>query len=383
MQQLLDYLQGKNMLLIMDNFEHVISGRTLVQDILRIASAVKILVTSREKLNLNAETVFVLSGMSFPTWETPADALEYGAVKLFVQSAQRVRRDFQLEANDLPFVARICRLVQGTPLGILLAAAWLEVLTPREIVDEISRSLDFLETDMHDLPERQRSLRAVFEYSWNLLSEQERTLFAHFSIFRGGFTRDAALRITGTNLRALTLLVNKSLLRRDNESGRYEIHELLRQYAEEKLAQSAELGAANDAHSRYYLEQLVQLMPKLKGFGQLEALNLIDTDFDNIRVAWVWAVEQGDAALVEPAIEGLYLYLTFRNRIMDGEQLFGAARQVWKATGDNSSLLAGKMLVRFPYGQPLEQFRTGLAIAERHGDAFEIAFCQRLVGHWL
>ena len=215
-------------------------GGAFVQDILQAAPSVKILVTSREKLNLNAETVFVLSGMSFPTWETPADALEYGAVKLFMQSAQRVRRDFQLEADDLPFVARICRMVQGTPLGILLAAAWLEVLTPREIVDEISRSLDFLETEMHDLPERQRSLRAVFEYSWNLLTEQERALFAQFSIFRGGFTRDAALQITGTNLRALTLLVNKSLLRRDNDSGRYEIHELLRQYAEEKLAQSAE-----------------------------------------------------------------------------------------------------------------------------------------------
>ncbi|MFN8561511.1 MAG: protein kinase [Anaerolineae bacterium] len=382
-QQLLDYLHGKNMLLIMDNFEHVIAGRTIVQDMLQAAPTVKILVTSRERLNLNAETVYVLSGMSFPTWETPADALEYGAVKLFMQSALRVRRDFQLEAGDLPFVARICRLVQGTPLGILLAAAWLEVLTPREIVDEISRSFDFLETEMHDVPERQRSLRAVFEYSWNLLSEQERTLFAQFSIFRGGFTRDAALRITSTNLRALTLLVNKSLLRRDNESGRYEIHELLRQYAEEKLAQSAELDAAYDAHSRYYLEMVVQLTPKLKGFGQLEALNLIDTDFENIRVAWTRAVERHDAALVEQAIEGVYLYLTFRNRMMDGQQVFGLARQAWKAEGDAPSLLAGKLLVRFPQGQPLAQYRAGLAIAERCGDSRESAFCQRLVGHWI
>lgn len=382
-QQLLDYLNGKNMLLIMDNFEHVIAGRTLVQDMLQGASSVKILVTSREKLNLNAETVFILSGMSFPTWETPADALEYGAVKLFVQSAQRVRRDFQLEADDLPYVARICRLVQGTPLGILLAAAWLEVLTPHEIVDEISHSLDFLETEMQDLPERQRSLRAVFEYSWALLTEQERALFARFSIFRGGFTRDAALQITGTNLRALTLLVNKSLLRRDNETGRYEIHELLRQYAEEKLVQSPEADAAHDAHSRYYTELLVQLTPKLKGYGQLEALNLIDTDFENIRAAWNRAVEQGSAASIEPALEGLYLYLTFRNRLMDGEQMFGLARQIWKVAGDESSPLAGKLLVRFPQGQPLEQFRAGLAIAERQGDAFEIAFCQRLAGHWL
>ena len=214
-----------------------------MQEVLQAEPSVKILVTSREKLNLNAETVFILSGMSFPNWETPADALEYGAVKLFLQSAHRVRRDFQLDADALTYVARICRMVQGTPLGILLAASWLEVLTPREIAEEISRSLDFLETEMHDLPERQRSLRAVFEYSWDLLTEQERMLFARFSLFHGGFTRDAALQITGTNLRALTVLVNKSLLRRDNASGRYEVHELLRQYAEEKLEQSADRTA--------------------------------------------------------------------------------------------------------------------------------------------
>jgi serine/threonine protein kinase len=233
-QQLFDYLHGKNMLLIFDNFEHVISARAFVQEILQAVASVKILVTSREKLNLSSETVFILSGMSFPNWETPADALEYGAVKLFLQSAHRVRRDFQLDADTLTYVARICRMVQGTPLGILLAASWLEVLTPREIAEEINHSLDFLETEMHDLPERQRSLRAVFEYSWSLLADQEQMLFAQFSMFRGGFTRDAALQITGTNLRALTMLVNKSLLHRDTMSGRNEIHELLRQYAEEK-----------------------------------------------------------------------------------------------------------------------------------------------------
>lgn len=382
-QQLLDYLQEKNMLLILDNFEHVISGRDFVQAILQAAPAVKVLATSREKLNLSAETVFVLSGMSFPTWETPADALEYAAVKLFVQSARRVRRDFQLDAANLGYVARICRMVQGTPLGILLAAAWLETLTPREISDEISQSLDFLETEMHDLPERQRSLRAVFAYSWNLLSDEERLLFTRFSLFHGGFTRDAALQIAGTNLRALMLLVNKSLLRRDSVSGRYEVHELLRQYAEEKLKHSAAQDAAYDAHSRYYLSWLAQLAPQLKGFGQLDALNLIDVDFENVRAAWIWAVGQRDAATVEAACEGLYLYLTFRNRLMDGEQLFGLARQVWRAADAEPGLLAGKMLVRFPQKPPLAQFRRGLEIAARHGDAFEIAFCQRLIGHWL
>ena len=274
-------------------------------------------------------------------------------------------------------------MMQGTPLGILLAASWLEALTPREIVAEISQSLDFLESELHDLPERQRSLRAVFEYSWNLLSEAERALFARCSLFRGGFTRDAAQQITGANLRVLTTLVNKSLLRRDNASGRYEVHELLRQYAEEKLARSADSDEASEAFSRYYGDLLAQLAPRLKGYGQLDALDLIDTEFDNIRAAWLWAVKAGNGARIEAACEGCYLYLTFRNRTMDGEQLFGAARQVWRAEGAAPTLLAGKLLVRFPAGQPIAQYRRGLAIAQTHGDTAEIAFCLRLVGHWV
>lgn len=382
-QQLLDYLREKNTLLLMDNFEHVIAGRSLVQEILQVAPLVKILATSREKLNLSAETVFVLSGMEFPEWETPEDALEYGAVKLFMQSARRVRSDFQLEAGDLAYVARICRTVQGTPLGILLAAAWLEALSPREISEEIDRSLDFLETEMQDIPERQRSLRAVFEYSWNLLTEKEQALFAQFSVFRGGFTREAAQQITGTNLLALSAMINKSLLRRDNITGRYDIHELVRQYAEEKLKQLGDITPVYKALSHYYAGLLSQLESKLKGQGQLEALTLIETDFENIRTAWNEAVRQMNAEAVQQTMEGLYLFLTFRNRFMDGEQLFRTARQAWKAGGDNPPLLAGQVLVRYPEHPPVEHLQQGLAIAEQHHDAREIAFCQRLLGHWL
>ncbi len=382
-QQLLGYLHEKDILLLMDNFEHLIDGRSLVQDILQSAPSVKFLATSREKLNLSAETVFILSGMDFPTWETPKDALEYGAVKLFMQSARRVRADFQLEVDDLAFVARICRMVQGSPLGILLAAAWLETLSPSEIARELAQSMDFLETDMHDLPERQRSLRAVFEYSWNLLTEQERDLFPRFSVFRGGFTREAAQEITGATLRSLTTMINKSLLRRDNVSGRYEIHELLRQYAEEKLIASNAINAVQDAHSKYYSGLLAQHTPTLKGHGQLKALNVIETDFENIRAAWIRAVQRKDAETASLALEGLYLFLTLRNRFMDGEQLFRLARQSWSAEDGNPSLLAGRVLVRYPEKSPLPLFRRGLEIAQRFGDKLEIAFCERLVGHWL
>src|SRR5258708_26567468 len=142
--------------------------------------------------------------------------------------------DFALRADNISYVARICRLVQGVPLGIVLAAAWIGMLELSEIASEIERSLDFLESDLRDLPERQRSLRAVFEYSWNLMSEDERDVFMRLSVFRGGFTREAAQEVSGASLKTLMTLLNKSLLRRD-PSGRYDVHELLRQYAEARL----------------------------------------------------------------------------------------------------------------------------------------------------
>ncbi|HRF95109.1 MAG TPA: hypothetical protein PLZ51_07940, partial [Aggregatilineales bacterium] len=200
-QQVCDVLKEKAVLLIMDNFEHLLDATPLIEDILSSAPHVKVIATSRERLNLQAEMLFNLSGMDFPNWETPADALTYTAVKLFMQSASRVRPDFTLEAGDLTYVARICRQTQGLPLAILLAAAWVEMLSVSEIADEIDKSLDFLESNLRDLPDRHKSIRAVFDYSWNLLNEAERESFIKLSVFRGKFERNAAQEVSGAGLR--------------------------------------------------------------------------------------------------------------------------------------------------------------------------------------
>ena len=169
LQQVLNSLRPKRLLLVMDNFEHLLPGVSRLSELLGAAPGLQILTTSRERLNLQGELVFHLEGMDFPDWETPGDALEYSAVKLFLQSARRLRPGFELQAGDLQYVARICRQVQGMPLGILLASAWIEMLSPSEIAAELSRGLDLLAGELRDLPERQRSLRAVFEYSWGCL----------------------------------------------------------------------------------------------------------------------------------------------------------------------------------------------------------------------
>jgi predicted ATPase len=296
-QQLLDYLRGKHMLLILDNFEHLLDGVNLVSEILHTAAKVKMMVTSRVKLNVQEEHIFHLEGMDFPDWETPADALEYSAVKLFLQSARRAKPGFELRAEDLKYVARICRLVGGMPLGILLAAAWIEMLMLDEVAKEIEQSVDFLETSLSDIPERQHSMRAVFDYAWKLLTEHEQKVLHGLSVFRGGLTREAAQQVTGATLRDLMGLVDKSLIHRHLITGRYDIHELLRQYALEKLVESGEEKTLRNRHRDWFLELAERAAPELHRATQLEWLDRLEVELENLRAGLDWALEQEEAEI--------------------------------------------------------------------------------------
>jgi predicted ATPase len=321
-EQLLTILRERNLLLVMDNFEHLPEGFGLVGDILKSAPNVHIIATSRQRLSETGETLFHLSGMDFPDWETPDDALEYAAIKLFMNSAKRVRPDFELTSDNLDAVAQICKLVEGMPLGIVLAASWLAVLSLSEIAEEIQGSLDFLETDETELPERQRSIRAVMDYSWTQMTEAEQQVFMKLSVFRGGFTREAAQEVAGANLRILMSLVNKSLVRRDADTGRYDIHELLRQYAEEHLQQSDKLDILNQLHMQYFAEFMVNRAPDIKGRRQIDSLNEIESDFDNIREAWIYAVNHVDYESLSNMMETLTLFCEMRSLYKIGEELF-------------------------------------------------------------
>ena len=344
-QQLLDTLREKQLLLILDNFEHLLEGATLVDSLLQTAPGVKLLATSRERLNRQSEHLLRLAGMDFPDWETPEDAAAYSAVQLFLQSARRVQPDYTLTGLDLAPIARICRLVQGLPLGIVLAAAWLELLSAAEIAQEINQGLDFLETDMADVPERQRSIRAVFDYSWRLLTPAEQTIFPRLSVFRGGFSREAAQAITGASLRTLLALVNKSLLHRTPE-GRFEIHELLRQYAADHLTDAA---ATHEQHSQFYLTFLHQREAALERAGQLQALQEIDLERENARVAWEWAVEQEAWARLGQALPALMTYLHYRGRYPEGVTMSRHLTQ--KLAPLPTSLERDSLLIRGLIGQ--------------------------------
>ncbi len=225
--QLLDHLRDKQMLLVLDNFEQVLEAAGVLADVLTHAPKVKLLVTSRQRLNLHGEWLFKIDGM-----QAAGDGALDSATQLFVQSARRVRPEFALDETTRPAVRRIVELVEGMPLGIELAAAWVQMLSPGEIVSEIESNLDFLVTSLQDVPERHRSLRAVFDQSWNMLSAGEQEVLKRLSALPGGFRHETARRVANVSLPTLLDLVDKSLLRRTSD-GRYEMHEFLRQHAKD------------------------------------------------------------------------------------------------------------------------------------------------------
>jgi serine/threonine protein kinase/predicted ATPase len=353
--QLIDFLREKTLLLVIDNFEHMLPGAAMVEQFLENAPGIKLLVTSRERLNIQAETVYRIEGMETPKPSVCADmdaAAEHSSVKLFLQGARRADPGFALEADTLPHIARIVGQVQGLPLGILLAASWVGMLSLEEIADEIEKSLDFLESEQRDLPSRQRSMRAVFDYSWDLLTPEEKTAFRALAVFRGGFSREAAQEVAGASLRTLMGLVNKSLLRR-NVSGRYEIHELLRQYAASKLgedtAEAERIRHAHMDHFLHYLDWDMQKMIEKKSKKQNDSQKMLQQmaqELDNVLSAWQHAVDHHDYETLSKVVENFWFYCFITDRSIDGERAFRQARDTFKM--DQPSGLRGAL-----YGQAM------------------------------
>ena len=322
-QQLLVYLGQKKMLFVLDNFEHLLDGADIVVDISQSAPDVQILVTSRERLQLRNEQVYPIEGLEFPDWETPQDAERYTAVQLFLQSARRSQPDFALsDDDDLTTLARICRLVAGMPLALELAASWVDMLPLAKIAAELRQGLDLLKTDVRDMPERQRSVRATIDYSWQKLGEKERGIFANLSIFRGGFTREAARTVTGVNLRQLARLVNKSFLQYNQADDRYQVHELMRQYGAEKLTEGGRETAVRDQHSSFYCRALQQWEAKLNSSQQQTAVAKIEADYRNILVVWEYALDRGHLDQLLIAVNGLGEYFDAKGRWNEGINLF-------------------------------------------------------------
>ncbi|MEI2611448.1 MAG: protein kinase [Candidatus Promineifilaceae bacterium] len=374
-EQLLNYLKGKELLLILDNFEHLLDGVDLVSEILAAAPHIKILVTSRETLNLWEEWNRPVRGMSYPKDGIVANPDDYCALQLFANRAKRVRVNFDLH-SELEHVVRISRLVEGMPLGIELATTWLRTLTTEQIAQEIQNSLDFLSTTLRNIAPRHRSIRAVFDYSWELLTEKEKAVFRRLAVFQGGFHRKAAEQVAQADLLTLTSLVNKSLLYEDSEAGldtshpggityRYYLHELLKQYAAAKLNElPEEQNQTLIRHAIYYTQFLTNQEPLLKyNRRQRAGLDAIGEEMENIRCAWKWATTQIQehpelASYLEKAATTLFIYLENRTRNPENALLFHQTAEAFRQTTSLPPVTRARFIASMEIRQAIFLFRT-------------------------
>jgi len=318
--QLIDYLREKEILLILDNYEHLLDGTGLIVEILNSATKVKVLATSRARLNISGEHRFQLKGMDLPESysQSTEEAINHSSIRLFLQCACRAQTDFNLTNNNVHDVIKICELLEGIPLAIRLAAAWVDMLSPEEIIGEIEHSLDLLETEVGDIPERHSSMRAVFDHSWNQIADRERDILGGLSVFRGGFTRQAAEWVTGASLRELKTLINKSLIN-TSAGQRFDIHELLRQYIAENRASHKEKNEQmRDLHCDYFTKFLHARNKDLRGFGQFEVLEEIERESANLQLAWRYAVEKEQVQRLYQALDGLCRFYLWRRRFQEG-----------------------------------------------------------------
>jgi tetratricopeptide (TPR) repeat protein len=251
-----------------------------------------------------------------------------------VNCAQRIKAGFQVTADEERSLIQICQLVAGVPLAIELAAAWVGILSCREIAQEIQANLDFLTTSLRDIPERHRSIRATFDHSWKLLTDEECEALCQLSIFQGGFDRQAAFQVAGASLPLLASLSAKSLVRR-TENGRYDLHQVIRQYALLHLNDHPRKRQTYALHCEYYLALLKGHEKALKSASQQEAVRHLTDEIDNIRAAWVWAINHKEFARLGQAGRAFGWYFEIAGLYQEGIEQLELLVQALKAEPQN------------------------------------------------
>lgn len=363
-KQLIDYLHHKKMLLVLDNFEHLVQGADLLSELLTEAPGLTLLVTTRERLNLQSEWTLTIKGMGYPVTDTAAlgeDIESYTAVKLFLNGIQRLNPNFTVAPADRPAIAQICRLLDGLPLGLELAATWTRVLSLREIAQEISTSLDFLSSNLRDRPQRHQSLNAVFDHSWLLLTPEEQTIFKKLSVFCSPFTLKAGQAVASASIAQILALIDKSLLKQ--EGNRYEVHSTLRQYLINKFAENpAEKTAVEQAYCHYFAGFVADQRTRLRGPAQKSALFEIAGEIENIRAGWQFALAYRLDDLLPKYMDTLYHFYWIRGWNQVGAATFREAVSALTVglplqPGGQTAVLLARIMAR----QGAFDYRLGLA----------------------
>jgi DNA-binding SARP family transcriptional activator/predicted ATPase len=358
--QLLDHLAGRACWLVLDNFEQLSDATGLLAEILDAAPEVRLLVTSRHALHLRAERLVRLEGLACPDEAGTVTAdLETPAVRMFLHAAEHFEPGRSHQPDEVADVSRLCRLVEGLPLAIEIAAAMRRSQSCAAIADAIGANLNRLASPFHDSPERQRSMLAVLDYSWALLSPVERLAWVGAAVFHSPFTPDAAVDIIGTSSAVLTALVDKSLLRQA-AGGRLTLHALSRRFAGDQRSQlGGQSGWAKDLdrrHATWFLGQLAAAEPDLFGSTPHLAVRQLLPDMDDLRAAWSWATEPSSPDLLSTSLASLRRLLSLAGLFQAGAELFATAAErcvaslpMSPAAGDPTVGIAGRLLTATAY----------------------------------
>lgn len=385
---LLSFLQSKEMLLIFDGFEHLQEAATLLMEILQSAPNVKILVTSRHRLQLSGEWTYPLLGLSYPGLGETEQLDQFEAVQLFRSVAKRTSYDFQIQESDNPFLIQICHQVSGHPLALELVGAAVDQFPLQTISAKIMQQFDFLANTIRDLPERHQSLKAVFNFSWELLSNDEKTALKRISIASNPFDQEQAIQISGASAITLQALVDKSLLQRQDPSY-YALHEMIRQYAVEKLSPD-ERDQVSGKHCEVYSTLLKEYQGAAIASENFPILQKIDQEWGNFLLAWNWAVSHQ----VFPAICCMYAALAdhfhIKSSFRNGEKFFGESlHALWgDDEPDEQRHLFWQMACNWasflPYLGKLAEAHTLLKkcqkVFEQEEDLYELAHCLFFLG---
>lgn len=324
---LLNHLRDKNLLLICDNFEQLRPAVALLEEIVLTAPGIQLLVTSRERLGSRHEWLYTVDGLAFAPEAISEPACDYPATALFVRSAKRVRADFD-PAVEAEHVTQICRLLEGWPLSIELAANWLRLLPCASIAARLYDDVMLLDTATAAPDDRHRSMRAVLDASWELLSADERRVCGGIACFRGGFELSAAQAVVRAGLVQLGSLVDKSLLRRDAD-GRYHMHEQVRQFALARMEQDpAEAASVNRRHTIYFAAFAAARHSPPGGAPDGETIALFDCELENLRSALMWAIGHEDTERSAVLLESLVPYLRFKGWNREIAELMRKARDL-------------------------------------------------------
>lgn len=379
------HLAQREMLLVLDNLEHLLDGVEFLRGLLRQAPGLTILTTSRERLRLPEEWVYELTGLGVAA--DPKEAFTSGACRLLLQAARRVEPGLKLDGAELEAAQKICRLVEGMPLGLELAAAWVKVLPLSEIAGEIEASQGFLSLPQSDSgrPERHYSLAAAFESSWCFLDSAQQQILAKLSLFRGGFDRQAAQTVALASVSNLLSLISLSLLKRDPQHpGRYQMHELLRQFAHSKLQAWPQVQAqAQQAQAQFYLDFAERIEPELKGQNQVESLNQVALELDNLRIALHFFEQQADTQRGLRLMVALEWFFYVRGLFKEGVQwlqgfLQGELPDLLRAKGLRALASLSKELSRVSESRSL--FQQSLGLFRRVGTPEGIASTLHMLG---